>query len=243
MIVVGIPACVRDVAGQPQHAALPRYSTALLGGAGAIPVLIPPIGRAALPLLDRIDGLLLSGSPSNVDPALYGALDETPEFHDTERDATTFPLIRAAIERGLPLLAICRGIQEVNVALGGSLHQRVHTVPGRLDHRGGDGERAHRYRLQHRVALSGSLAALWQQDGIEVNSVHGQAIDRLGDGLIAEAVAPDGTIEGARAQGPGFAVAVQWHPEWNYADDANSTKLFAAFGDACRAYAGIRRAA
>ena len=243
MILVGIPACVRDVAGQPQHAALPRYSTALLGGAGAVPVLIPPIGAAALPVLDRLDGLLLSGSPSNVDPAQYDAADETPEQHDRERDATTFPLIRAALDRGMPLLAICRGIQELNVALGGSLHQRVHTVDGRLDHRGGEGERDHRYRLQHEVALCGGLAGLWGRERIAVNSVHGQAIDRLADGLVAEAVAPDGTIEGVRVPGPGFAVAVQWHPEWNYADDANSTALFAAFGDACRAYAGMRRAA
>ena len=197
-------------------------------------------------MLDRLDGLLLSGSPSNVEPARYGAAkDHTPDRHDPERDETTLPLIRAALARGLPVLAICRGIQELNVALGGSLHQQVQDIPGRMDHRGGSGSNAHRYRAKHAVALSGGLAGIFGKPGIMVNSLHEQGIDRPGEGLVVEAVAPDGMIEGVRVAGaPGWAFGVQWHPEWGYADNADSMALFRAFGDACRAYsAGLRKAA
>jgi len=113
-LIVGIPACSREVAGHPNHATPSRYGEAVLGGAGAIPVLLPPVGDGLVHILDRIDGLLLSGSPSNVAPACYGVADDaTPEMHDPPRDATTLPLIRAALARGLPVLAICRGIQEL----------------------------------------------------------------------------------------------------------------------------------
>jgi putative glutamine amidotransferase len=243
-LLIGIPACMRDINGHPQHATPARYGAALMGGADALAVLIPPMGEVAIAVLDRLDGLLLSGSPSNVDPGRYGAEDETPGLHDAARDRTTLPLIREALRQGMPLLAICRGIQEVNVALGGSLHQQVHSVPGRLDHRGGLGPKSETYAPRHEVALSGELARLLGHERIRVNSVHGQAIDRLADGLAVEAVAPDGTIEAVRVQGAEFAFAVQWHPEWDYASDTNSITLFRAFGDACRAYAGgIRRAA
>ncbi len=244
-LLIGIPACTRDIRGHPQHATPARYGVALMGGADALPVLIPPVGEAALAVLDRLDGLLLSGSPSNVEPARYGAAeDETPGLHDPARDATTLPLIREALRRDMPLLAICRGIQELNVALGGSLHQRVHCVPGRLDHQGGPGPHSRTYAPKHEVALSGDLARLLGHPQIRVNSIHGQAIDRLADGLAAEAVAPDGTVEAVRVPGAAFAFGVQWHPEWEYASDTNSVTLFRAFGDACRAYAGgIRRAA
>src|ERR1700722_18846266 len=128
-IVVGIPACAKSFDDLPAYVAPARYGEALMNVAGALPVLLPPVGDAMLAMLDRLDGLVLSGSPSNVEPRLYGvAEDLTPEWHDPRRDATTLPLIRAAIDRGLPLLAICRGIQELNVALGGTLHQRVQEV-------------------------------------------------------------------------------------------------------------------
>ncbi len=243
-LLIGIPACNRDINGHPQHVTPARYGAALLGASGAVPVLIPPVGEAALAILDRVDGLLLSGSPSNVDPSRYGAADETPDHHDMARDGTTLPLIRAALSRGMPILAICRGIQELNVALGGSLHQQVHFVPGREDHRGGPGPNTKAFAPKHDIALSGELARLLGHDRIRVNSVHGQAIDRVADTLAVEAVAPDGTIEAVRVQGAIFALGVQWHPEWDYAADANSVRLFRAFGDACRAYAGgIRRVA
>jgi putative glutamine amidotransferase len=243
-LLIGIPACTRDINGHPQHATPARYGAALMGGSGAVPVLIPPVGEAATAILDRLDGLLLSGSPSNVDPSHYDAMDETPDLHDAARDATTLTLIRAALRRDMPVFAICRGIQELNVALGGSLHQQVHFVPGRLDHRGGPGPKSQAYAPRHDVALSGELARLLGHDRIMVNSVHGQAIDRLAATLVVEATAPDGTIEAVRVPGAAFALAVQWHPEWEYAADTNSMTLFRAFGDACRAYAGgIRRAA
>ncbi|MBC7799133.1 MAG: gamma-glutamyl-gamma-aminobutyrate hydrolase family protein, partial [Gemmatimonadaceae bacterium] len=159
------------------------------------------------------------------------------------RDGTTLPLIRAALRRGMPLLAICRGIQELNVALGGSLHQRVHLLPGREDHRGETAAGRDSYAPRHEVALSGDLATLIGHARITVNSVHGQAIDRPAETLAVEAVAPDGTIEAVRVQGTAFAMAVQWHPEWDYAADMNSVALFRAFGEACRTYAGQHRRA
>ncbi len=245
-LFVGIPLCAVEFRGQPQHATPSRYGDAVIGGAGALPVLLPPIGEAALDLLDRLDGLLLPGSPSNVQPAIYGCDEDlTPDRHDPARDATTLPLIRAALARGLPLLAICRGHQELNVALGGTLHQQLQDVPGRADHRGGPGTLEERYRPKHAARLSGGLAGIIGTAAIEVNSLHEQAIDRLATGLVVEATAPDGTIEGVRvADAPGFAYGVQWHPEWRFAEQPASVALFAAFGAACRAFAGaMRRAA
>jgi putative glutamine amidotransferase len=237
-MVVGIPACAKLVEGQIRHETPGRYAAAVFGGAGAVPVMIPPMGEAQLALLDRIDGLLVPGSPSNVHPSHYaGGESRTPQHHDLDRDATTLRLIPAAIERGIPLLAICRGLQELNVALGGTLHQTVHDEPGRQDHRSGPGTWDERYGPKHLIALSGSLARIVGSGKILVNSLHGQAIDRLAPGLAVEAVAPDGTIEAVRVeQAPGFALGVQWHPEWRYADDSASLALFRAFGEACRAY-------
>ena len=238
MILVGLPACTRMLSGHVQYATPARYAAALTGGAGAIPVLIPPIGLAALPLLDRLDGLLLPGSPSNVEPHLYDSgVDETPGLHDPERDATSLPLIREALDRGMPLLAICRGIQELNVALGGSLHQRVHILDGREDHRGQGDTPDHHFAPRHDVALQGRLQIMLAHQRVTVNSVHGQAIERLAPGLAIEATAPDGTIEGVCVEGAAFAFGVQWHPEWGFADNAESMALFRAFGDACRHYA------
>jgi putative glutamine amidotransferase len=238
-LIVGIPACSRDINATPQHAAPSRYGAAVLGGAGAIPVLLPPEGSAMLAVLDRLDGLLLSGSPSNVDPLLYGVEhDATPGRHDAPRDATTLPLIRAALARGLPVLAICRGLQELNVALGGSLHQQVQDLPGRQDHRGGPGTMEHRYRPKHAVRLEGGIARMLGRTEVQVNSLHEQALDRVAPGLVVEGWAPDGTIEAVRVDlSAGWAYGVQWHPEWQFADNADSVAIFAAFGAACRAYA------
>ncbi len=244
-VIVGVPACTIDHRGHIQHATPARYGAALMGGAGAIPLMIAPIGESALALLDRMDGLLLNGSPSNVAPARYGAeQDLTPDRHDPPRDATTLPLLRAALDRGMPVLAICRGLQEINVALGGTLHQQVQDLPGRLDHRGGPGDMDTRYAPKHTVSLSGGLARLLGSE-LRVNSLHEQAIDRAAEPLIVEALAPDGTIEGVRvASASGFAYGVQWHPEWRYAEDQASLALFRAFGDACRTYAtALKKAA
>ena len=181
--IVGIPACARLEKGQLRHDTPARYAAAVLGGAGAVPIMIPPMGEASLAVLDRLDGLLLSGSPSNVHPSHYDGGDSlTPDHHDLERDATTLRLIPEALARGMPLLAICRGIQELNVALGGTLHQKVHEVPDRMDHRPGPGTIDDKYAPRHLVFLSGQLARIVGSTKILVNSVHGQAIDTPGAG-------------------------------------------------------------
>jgi putative glutamine amidotransferase len=220
----------------PFHQTPARYAQAVLGGAGALPVLIPPLGEAMVDLLDGMAGLLVPGSPSNVHPSEYGGGEsETPDLHDPERDATSLPLIRAAVKRGIPVLAICRGIQELNVALGGSLIQRVHVQAGKADHRGGEGTHDVRYGPKHPIAVTGSLARILGATSIQVNSLHGQAIDRLAPGLVVEATAPDGTIEAVAMPGAsGWLLGVQWHPEWAYAGNPHSVAIFSAFGDACR---------
>jgi putative glutamine amidotransferase len=251
--MVGIPACARLVNGHLRHDTPARYAAALLGGSGVVPIMIPPLGEPQLAVLDRLDGLLLSGSPSNVHPDHYaGGESRTPDLHDLERDATTLRLIPEAVARGIPVLAICRGIQELNVALGGTLFQQVHTEPGRFDHRGQGDDIEARYAPRHLVTLWGGMERLVGSSKILVNSLHAQAVDQVAPGLVVEALAPDGTIEAVRlartaesAHGPDpWVVGVQWHPEWRYADDTASLAIFHAFGEACRAYqAGLRKAA
>lgn len=243
--LVGISVCNRDVNGTPNHATPARYAEAVLAAAGCTPVLLPPLGGAMLAALDRLDGIVLSGSPSNVEPRRYGAtVDLTPGKHDAARDATTLPLIRAAIERGVPLLAICRGIQELNVALGGTLVQQVQNLAGRDDHRSKGATLDERYAPRHEAAFSGALARMLGCTSAAVNSLHEQAIDTPAPGLVVEALAPDGTVEGVRvAAAKGWAFGVQWHPEYRAVENKVSVALFRAFGEACRAYAGMRRAA
>lgn len=244
--IIGIPCSLRPIEETPFAAIPARYGEALLKAADAVAVLIPPEGGVMLAVLDRLDGLLFPGSPSNVAPELYGAKEDlTPGKHDPARDRTTLPLINAALARGLPLLAICRGIQELNVALGGSLYQKVQDLPGHFDHRGGPGSREVRYGPKHSVALSGELARLIGRDQITVNSLHQQAIERPAERLKVEAVAADGTIEAVRVLGPrSFAFGVQWHPEWDVLAHPDRLALFRAFGDAARAFrAGLPRAA
>ncbi|MGH6916572.1 MAG: gamma-glutamyl-gamma-aminobutyrate hydrolase family protein [Geminicoccaceae bacterium] len=245
--LIGVPACLMVDEGFGFHRVGDKYVMAVLDGAGGLPLLIPALGprldHAAL--LERLDGLLVTGSRSNVEPHHYGG----PPAHadspgDPARDATVLPLIRAALAAAVPLLAICRGIQELNVALGGTLHQEVHALAGRLDHRSDKSVAPQeRYRDAHPVTLTpgGRLQALLDGAGeISVNSLHGQAIDRLAPGLVVEATAADGTIEAVSVAGaPAFALAVQWHPEWRVLDNPVSRRLFAAFGAACR----TRRAA
>ncbi|MGE0226496.1 MAG: gamma-glutamyl-gamma-aminobutyrate hydrolase family protein [Acetobacteraceae bacterium] len=245
-LVIGIPACSSEVNERPVHLTPARYAAAVIGGVEGLPIMIPPMGHVQLDLLDRIDGLLVPGSPSNVHPSHYdGGQSETPGKHDEERDATTLPLIRAAIERGLPVLAICRGIQELNVALGGSLIQQVHEKPGKMDHRGGPGTLDQKYGPKHPVSACGLLARIVGAGEFIVNSLHGQAIERPADGLEIEALAPDGTIEAvSMPSAPGFVLGLQWHPEWRYAENPQSVAIFRAFGDACRGrQASYRKAA
>jgi len=246
--LVGVTACLKSRDEFHFHSVGDKYVDAVVVGTGALPVLIPALADRLDPdaLLDRLDGVTVTGSPSNVDPAHYGGpAAREDNLADPARDATTMPLIRRAVARGVPLLAICRGIQELNVAFGGTLHQHLHEVPGRRDHRS-DKTKAlpERYGLAHAVDLTpgGRLQALLGgATRIEVNSLHGQGIDRLAPGLSLEAVAEDGTIEAVSVTGAtGFALAVQWHPEWHVLENPVSRRLFAAFADAVRARAAER---
>ncbi|MEX0759275.1 MAG: gamma-glutamyl-gamma-aminobutyrate hydrolase family protein [Tistlia sp.] len=239
--LVGLPACVKPLDGQDFHTIGDKYVRAVALASEAIPLVVPALGDLleARAIVARLDGLVLTGSPSNVHPTRYGQ-GATPEHepHDEARDATTLPLIEAALEAGLPLFAICRGHQELNVALGGTLHARVHELPERLDHRRPQHEEMDvQYGRRHTVRLSpgGPLAAIAGSEEIQVNSLHWQAIDRLAPGLTAEGLAPDGTIEAISVTGAAaFALGVQWHPEYKVLEDPVSTALFRAFGAAAR---------
>jgi putative glutamine amidotransferase len=245
--VIAVPMCVKYIDGQNYHTVGEKYLTALIDGSGAYPLSFPALGPA-LPveaLLDHVDGLLLTGSPSNIAVTHYnGDPDRDDSPQDPGRDAITLPLIRAALQRDIPLLAICRGFQELNVALGGTLHTRIHEQPGKLDHRGADGPYDEIYKPAHDLILEqGSrFAEIFGKPRITINSVHWQAINQPGDKLIVEGRAPDGVIEAVRVKGARFALGVQWHPEYRCVDNADSMQLFAAFGAAARAYATERRA-
>jgi putative glutamine amidotransferase len=246
--VVGITCCRRVPDFWPIHSVGEKYVTAVSDAAGALPLLVPALGaRLDVDMvLGQLDGLLLTGSPSNVEPHHYaGGAEPQGNKTDPERDATTLPLIRRAVDLGVPLLGLCRGIQEINVALGGSLHQQLHAVDGRFDHRS-DKSKApgERYAPRHRVRLmpGGLLATLLDAEAIEVNSLHGQGLDRLAPGLVVEAVADDGTIEAVRVEAADFALAVQWHPEFRPLTNRVSTLIFRAFGEAVQARARRRRA-
>ena len=225
-----------------------KYIDAIAVGASAMPVLVPALGSEfdLQALLDAFDGLLLTGSASNVEPHHYGGPASAPgTLHDPNRDATTLPLIPRAVAAGLPVLAICRGFQEMNVAYGGTLHQRLHEVDGLLDHREDESMPLDvQYGPAHEVLLEpgGSLQKLAGQDRLRVNSLHWQGIDALGAALAVEARAPDGVVEAFRAAGAAsFALALQWHPEWQFRANTFSSALFAEFGTACRQRASTRR--
>jgi len=246
--LVGLPADVKPIEGAPFHAVGDKYLRAVAEVADAVPLIIPAFGAwyDLDALIAGLDGLLLTGSPSNVHPRHYD-LPATPEAepYDEERDATTLPLIQQALAQGLPLLAICRGFQELNVALGGSLHARVHELDGRQDHRRPQhDDRDVQYGPRHGIAIraGGPFEAL--AGGIEatVNSLHWQALDRVAERLQVEAVAPDGTVEAVSVRDArAFALGVQWHPEYKAWDNRFSTNIFKAFGDAARARAAARR--
>ena len=244
--LVGLPCCTRMMGDHPAQVVSEKYVLAVSDAAGALPLLIPALGERidSAALVARLDGLLVTGSRSNVEPHHYGGEASVPgTLHDAQRDALTLPLIRAAVAEGVPVLGICRGIQELNVALGGTLYQRVHEVAGRLDHRAPEGPIETRYAHEaHRVSLSpgGFLERLAGAAELTVNSLHSQGIDRLAPDLVIEAVAPDGQIEAVRHAEAEFVIGIQWHPEYRIRDVAFSQALFAAFGAACRARARRR---
>jgi putative glutamine amidotransferase len=239
--LIGIPADRRMVGDHAFHMVGEKYARAVMEAAGAVPLLIPALAEELGfdELLERLDGLVFTGSPSNVEPHRYeGPPSEPGTLHDPARDATTLPLIRKAVAAGVPVLGICRGFQEMNVAFGGTLHQKLHEVPGHLDHRDDTAQPLDvQYGPAHEVTLEpgGMLRLLTGAERIRVNSLHSQGIDRLGAELAVEARAPDGVIEAFRVRAARrFAVAVQWHPEWKAMANPFSRALFAAFGQASR---------
>jgi putative glutamine amidotransferase len=240
--LVGI-VCDREIAadGMQSHRAGAEY-VAAIQGIGALPLLIPvtdpPLDIPAL--LARLDGLLFTGAPSNVSPKLYGGAAPRPGTSlDEARDATSLALLKAAIAAGLPTLCICRGFQELNVALGGTLDPHVHETPGRLDHREKpDAPPDVQYAPAHTVTIApdGLLAGMLKTAEVTVNSLHHQGIAKLAPGLLPEAYAPDGLVEAVSLPGArGFLLGVQWHPEWAAARDPVSRAIFQAF---CQALAG-----
>ena len=242
--VIGVPADRRILDPHPFHMVGEKYVAAIRDGANALPFLIPALGDSVDldTVLAHVDGLLLTGSPSNIEPHHYeGEASKPGTMHDPHRDATTLPLAEKALAAGVPLFAICRGFQELNVVLGGSLHQLVHEVPGYHSHKENpDAPLDVRYGPSHPVTLleGGLLRKLAGSGTIEVNSLHSQGVARLADGVTVEAVADDGLIEGFHVDGvKAFALAVQWHPEWQVSRDPFSLAMFKAFGDACREYA------
>lgn len=245
--LVLVPACNRMLGEHPFHIAGKKYVDAVRL-AGARPLVVPSAEPDEIDsLLDLADGVLLTGSPSNVHPSHFGEAVHNPELPlDPLRDSWTLPLIRAALARGIPLFGICRGTQETNVALGGSLHQAVHEIEGHEDHRAPDAVPATQaYGPAHEVLVEpgGLLAKAVAQPRFTVNSVHGQAVNRLAPGLRVEARAPDGVVEAfSVASAPGFSLCVQWHPEWLAADNPVSMAMLNAFGEACRMYRDRHRA-
>lgn len=239
--IVLVPACNRQLGDHPHHVVGKKYVDAVRL-AGAMPLVVPtaqPEEFAAL--LDLADGVLLTGSASNVEPRHFGEAVRNPALPlDAARDAWTLPLVVQVLARGLPLFAICRGTQEVNVALGGSLHQAVHEVGPYRDHRAPAGAAAaQQYAPAHEVEVitGGVLGQIVDVRRFQVNSVHGQAVNRLAPGLRVEARAPDGLVEAfSVAEAKGFNLCVQWHPEWQAASDPQSMQMLQAFGRACRAW-------
>ena len=241
--LVGVISDRRIVGPHPFQVVGEKYLQALHDGADANPVGVPSLaeGFEVADIIDRLDGLLLTGSPSNVEPRHYmGEPSEPGTLHDPQRDRAALALIPAAIRAGMPLFAVCRGFQEMNVAFGGSLHQKVHEVPGFQVHKEDTEQPLDlQYAPVHAVRFTagGLLQRVTGRDGAEVNSLHSQGVQRLGAGLAVEAVAEDGLVEAFVVAGaPGFNLSVQWHPEWKVTENPVSMALFGAFGEACRQY-------
>jgi putative glutamine amidotransferase len=248
--LIGVVADVLPGDKHIAHSVQEKYLDAITSGANAMAFMLP--GRIDTPggawtdpadveaALDVLDGLFLGGAISNVAPAAYGAeLIDPDSPADPARDHVSLALARAAVARGMPVLGVCRGFQEINVALGGTLHQEVHNTPGLNNHRENSADPLEvQYGPAHAVALApgGLLHRLAGAPTAYVNSLHGQGVDRLAPGLVVEATAPDGLIEAYRGEGNGFLLAVQWHPEWQFRENPLSVGVFRSFGEAARAW-------
>jgi len=246
--LIGVPSDRRIYGPHPFHMVGEKYLKAIVDAADALPLMTPVLADDVDvdELLAQFDGIFLTGSYSNVEPHHYdGEPSDEGTLHDPHRDAVTLPLAKRALETGVPLLAVCRGFQELNVALGGTLHQKVHEVPGYHNHlENKDDPLDVQYGPSHPVSFpEGSLLReLVGADTSRVNSLHAQAVAQLADGVSVEAVADDGLIEAFRVDDvAGFALAVQWHPEWKPMENDLSKAIFKAFGDACRVRAKQRQ--
>ena len=241
--IVGIPSDHRMLGQHPFHAVGQKYIVAVREGAGALPLLIPVLAEplAVDDILNTVDGLFFTGSPSNVAPMHYGGHEPRKEtLLDELRDKLTLPLMRAAAERGTPMLCVCRGFQELNVAFGGTLHQHLSEVDGRQEHRENkDASLDVQYGPMHEVNVlsGGMLATMGVPQTFKVNSLHSQGIDKIAPALREEAKAPDGTIEALSQGGKGFVLGVQWHPEWAFWENKVSQTILSAFGAAVGAHA------
>jgi len=238
--LVWLPACHRhlDLSDPGGYTVLADRYAAAVTAFGLQPVLFPMAEAEDVPcLLPLVDGVLLTGSPSNVEATHFGATALATDLLDPRRDKLTMRLVREALAAAVPLFGVCRGLQEMNVALGGSLHQTLHDQPGMMDHREPqDEDLAVQFAEQHEVLLEpGSAFAQWAGGSRAfVNSLHGQGIKRLGEGLVPEARAPDGLVEGVRVMGsPAFAYGVQWHPEWRHERHPFYERTLQAFAEAC----------
>lgn len=247
--LIGVTACTKQIGLHPYHVTGDKYVRAVAVAAKGLPLIVPSLAELIDPadIIDGLDGLLFTGSPSNIEPHLYhGPVSAPGTLHDPERDRTTLPLIRAALAAGVPVLGICRGFQELNVALGGSLHQKLHEVEGYIEHReDADAPLDVQYGPSHAVHIhpGGVLAGLGLPTSFEVNSIHTQGIDQVAPDLRVEATAPDGLVEAVSVEGgKAFALAVQWHPEWQVSSNPFYLAIFQAFGDACRRRATQRDA-
>lgn len=232
----------------PTHAGGTMNSVAVAQVAGCMPLIIPSDPRFVQTeeLLETFDAFLFTGGRPNVHPEEYGeAATEAHGDFDRARDAVTLPLIRALVDRGQPFLGICRGFQEVNVALGGTLYPEIRDLPGRMNHRmPPDGTLEEKFALRHVVRFDegGLFHRLMGAREVMTNTLHGQGIKEPGARVVIEGQAPDGTPEAIHVEGAaGFALAVQWHPEWDAANDPVSRPLFAALGDAARAWSAGER--
>jgi len=245
--LVGLPSDRKQIGPHPFQAAGEKYLRAVVDGAGCLPLVIPSLSPPLdlREILQHLDGLLLTGAYSNIEPHHYSDEPSYPgNHHDPARDATTLGIVPLALEMGVPVLALCRGFQEVNVALGGTLHQKVHEVPGHDDHReNSDDPLGVQYAPSHPIDLAegGLLAGIAGTREAMVNSLHGQGLRTLGRGLVVEATARDGLVEAVRLDDPGpFLLAVQWHPEWRVTENPFYLGIFQAFAAACRERASQR---
>ncbi|WP_394172150.1 gamma-glutamyl-gamma-aminobutyrate hydrolase family protein [Thalassotalea litorea] len=239
--LVGVVCDMEIIGPHPFHVAGHKYVNAIVNGSNCTPVLIPALGdlQQLEQLIHTLDGILLTGGYSMVNPEHYQGETPDPETKlDNERDNTTLPLVTMALDAGVPILGICRGFQEMNVALGGTLIQKIHENGQYIEHREDKNQSLHeQYDSAHAIELNpdGQLQTLFNNTSIDVNSLHTQGVKELAPGLISEAVAPDGLIEAFSVQqSKAFALAVQWHPEWKFHNNVYSRKLFSAFGQACQ---------